>query len=176
MPTRVVWVKNNFAAAKLQLQRELEKRVGLAANDLRGEIRAALEEGRFRLGSDTGALAASLYVQTAQGSDYANALNTAAARYLSEDSRWMEWVRAKVEPDAYEKSHFAERVAPEEALTQEQGKARAAVATMLAYGVLWEQGHYNRLTERDESPRHWMSQTAMDWQFAKLADFFRELI
>jgi hypothetical protein len=150
--------------------------VFLAAKGLREELRAALEEGRFQLASDTGALAESLFVARPGGSDYTARLNAAAARYLSEDSRWMDWVRAKVEPSAYEKEHLGARVAPEESVERQDNAARAAVATMLAWGVLWEHGHYNRLTERQESPRHWMSQPAMDWAYRSLADYFKDLL
>lgn len=177
MATRVVWVKNNFPAARRQFQAQLDNRTAAAADALRDRVREMLETGQFGLLGDTGALAESLYVTGPGGrSDYAGRLNAAAAKYLNENSRWMDLVRWKVDATAYEKSHFGQRVLAEEGLGQEMHAARAAVGTLLAYGVLWESGHWNWVTERHEPPRHWLSQPALDWAFAELAGYFEAML
>lgn len=173
--TRVVYTRNNFRAAREQIAAATDRAIEKAAEELRVELQKALDMGALPIQSDTRALAESLYVQSVRGSDYDARVMAAAVAYLSDESKWVEPVRAKVTPYAYEKVHFGERVSEEEPLPQTASVARAAVATMLAYGAFWEFGHHNVFTEREEH-RPWMGKRATEWAFEKMAQHFYNLL
>ncbi len=146
---------------RIALPLKVEARLTAQALELRAALKSALDAGHLPIRTDTGALAESLYVQTAAGSDYNE--RRAAAESVYHGSKYEASVRAKATANAYTPEHFEARVAPEEALPQVPGEVTTVVATMLAWGFLWEFGHYNRVTEQEEQ-RPWMTPlTQMFW-------------
>lgn len=172
--SRVKIVYNRLPQIRKDLPQLIENRLENAAQELRKQLIEQLHSGML-IQSDTQALAQSLFVQTPQNSDYAARLQAAAVAYLSNSSVWLAPVRENVTPEAYEKPHFYERVASEDALPQEKDVHRVAVASMLAYAAFWEYGHDNEFTKRYEH-RPWMSPVAFEWAFSHLAKQFEDLL
>lgn len=167
---------SRIPAVKRAIRREAQNRLGLGTDGLREHLKAELSSGALPIQSDTGALAESLFIQTPRGSDYDLRLGAAALRYLNDTGRWFVPVREHVDPGAYEKAHFGERVAQEEALPDMGGAPRTVLATMLGYGLWWQQGHWNWLTQQEEAPRDWFVGPALAWSRRELAAYFRDLI
>jgi hypothetical protein len=161
--TRVKIVSNSTPKVRRALNSALQKRVPVVATRLRDDLQKAVFAGALPLQPDTGALGDSLAVQTAKGSDFDERRQKAKDAYLNNDSLWRESVREHVTKEAYTEQHFEQRAATEEpTLTQDQYVARAAILSMLAWGYLWEYGHYNYFTGKAEH-RPWFGPFVLEW-------------
>lgn len=169
-------LKSRIPQTKARVRVELGKRLGKAANELRKDLASALDGGALPIASDTQALAKSLFVQSEQGSDYDSAKGAAESAYVNNASQWSDAVRENVDGTAYSPEHFKNRVAPEDTLPFDADVARAAVATMLAWGYWWEMGHKNAFTQRDEPGREWMHPFAVQWATKNLEGYFKNLV
>lgn len=148
---KVVVVRNTLRQEGRRIGRNLEKRVPQVARDMRNDLAEAMASGGLPLQPDTTALANSFAVQSAEGSDFAEQRQAAKSAYLNNASKYKEAVQAEVSRSAYTEEHFENRAAVDEPpLSQGQHVARAAILTMLAWGILWEYGHYNLFTRKTE--------------------------
>jgi hypothetical protein len=161
---------------KSKVRADVEARMVMAADGLRAHVAAELDGGSLPIHSDTTALAKSLYVQSETASDYDKARGQAKVAYVTSASRWSQAVRAELDGRAYSPEHFDARCAPEEPLTAGQGSIKAAVATMLIYGLWWEYGHSNLFTKADEPARYWFTPTVHRWCAAYLTGYFSGLL
>lgn len=159
-------------AGKQTLRRNAQPRLTIATDELRNHIADSLDAGALPIQSDTEALAKSLSVRTPEGSDGDARIRQAATAYLSKDnSRWIGPVRQFVTPMAYEKAHWAERVADDVRLPRLDKRPRTMLYTRVAYGLWWYAGHSNVFTGRYEE-RDWIHMPALDWSRANLPGYF----
>lgn len=165
---------NRIPQVRTLIKKRLQERLTAAMNEMREELRTALESGYLPIQSDTGALAESLYVESPGHSDYSERLNAARDNYLSGESRWADAVRELLTSEAYTDEHFRARVAREESLPGSDN-AEASVATMLAWGAWWELGHENEFTQRFEQ-RPWMLPLCQNFFEKRFYAFFDDLL
>jgi hypothetical protein len=166
---------NGITAAIKQIEAEIEYRTTIAADACRVFIHDALESGAA-ITSDTHALAKGLYVQTTGGSDYAQRAQEAKDAYLNNPSAWSDLVRIVISAQAYTPADFDRVRLHEEPLPNVPANTYiAAVASLMAYGYLWEMGHNNALTGKYEH-RPWMQKAAEDWGVRFMANYYRNLV
>ena len=181
MPSsRIIVTTNRISEVRAQLRGEFARRIGTAAEAMRDDLRESFEGGDLPLQPDTTALAQSLAVQGTTGTgiegDFSERVDAAREAYTSGDSRWEQPVRDTVTRMAYTEEHFEARVAssPEE-ISDDDGVIRAAVYTMLAYGIFWEFGHNNVYTGRYVE-RAWMLPFVLNWWATHAEEHFAGMV
>lgn len=171
MATRIQVVSNGFPALRARLALEIPKRLEAAANDLRGHLELALNEGMLPIQSDTVALADAITVQTQTGDDSAQRLAAAKSAYLA-GGQWTQPIREHVTPSAYTTAHFDERVGSIDPLPLGH---TVGVVVPLGWGFWWEFGHSNVFTGKYEH-RPWMLPAVQQWASVQLKPHFAGLI
>jgi len=157
--THSMIVSDRRDAIRKAIPKVLQQRLDASAGGLREAIQSELATGR-RLANDTGALSASLYVQSKLGTDFDERLAEAEQAYTSGNSHWAEPVREALGVDAYSPEHFAARAGAQEGLPP--GDIVTVLATMLAIGFWWQMGHQNQFTGRFEQ-RSWFIGPTIRW-------------
>ncbi|MBW3635366.1 MAG: hypothetical protein KY445_02725 [Armatimonadetes bacterium] len=168
-------VRKDLKPTGARIRANLKSRVADVAEQMRDDHANALCASILPLQADTGALAASLAVQSEKKNDFSEKRADAKAAYLNNPSQWKEGVQANVSAEAYTEKHFEERAgksAPP--LPATQSVAQAAILTMLLWGISWEFGHQNVFTGKNEQ-RPWFADFMLMWWRENVAPAFAGL-